>query len=365
MGDNAMSILSTCINAYLDGKKIVFWGAGAEGSASYMRMQNATHLISYYVDNSSIKQGTTLYDIPIYHPDKLKEESKNIIQIIITAVDYKRICQQLREIGFVDMDIYASTYEDAAVQIPMERLAINSQPRVFKLKDVEQVENMFDEDLSKEIFEKIIRKYEQNIADFTDVYSNEPMYFNDIFQDCMSASEVYVDAGVHTVHTIVDFIFYTKGKYKKIHAFEPDSLSFARLCKELKNLKNVALYDCGIGSSNQEVLFKSQGIGGSKVIKNANHTSGTTKINIVSLDTFLEDAPTFIKMDIEGLEYDALLGASEIIKKHKPKLAISVYHGMDDLVKIPLLINKMVSEYKFFLRHHMPNPTETILYAKI
>ena len=86
---------------------------------------------------------------------------------------------------------------------------------------------------------------------------------------------------------------------------------------------------------------------------------------LVSMKIYVDEKITFIKMDIEGAEQKALHGAGKIIKKYRPKLAISVYHLPNDIIEIPLMIHNMVSEYQLFLRHHYSNHWETVLYAKI
>ncbi len=68
-------------------------------------------------------------------------------------------------------------------------------------------------------------------------------------------------------------------------------------------------------------------------------------------------------MDIEGAEIEALKGASEIIKEHRPALAISIYHKPSDLWEIPLLIYNLNPGYSFFLSQHAPILTETVLYC--
>lgn len=87
-------------------------------------------------------------------------------------------------------------------------------------------------------------------------------------------------------------------------------------------------------------------------------------IEVFKLDDLLADeSPSFIKMDIEGAESEALLGAEQIIKKYHPKLAISVYHKPEDIFRIPELILNYHKNYKFYLRHYSYTNSETILYA--
>ena len=92
--------------------------------------------------------------------------------------------------------------------------------------------------------------------------------------------------------------------------------------------------------------------------------AGTEKVPADSIDHVLNgERATFIKMDIEGSEYQALLGAEQTIKKYHPRLAISLYHKPEDVLEIPYLIHKMNPDYRFIIRHYASNMTETVLYA--
>ena len=72
-----MSILQTVIEAKLEGKKIVLFGAMG-GGASLIRDFGIRQSVGYLVDNSKYLQGTTVFDKPVYHPDRLSEESRDI-----------------------------------------------------------------------------------------------------------------------------------------------------------------------------------------------------------------------------------------------------------------------------------------------
>lgn len=72
---------------------------------------------------------------------------------------------------------------------------------------------------------------------------------------------------------------------------------------------------------------------------------------------------TFVKMDIEGAEMNALEGMKSIIMEQKPKLAICIYHLYDDLWNIPKYIHELVPEYKLYMRHYSKINEETVIYA--
>lgn len=88
----------------------------------------------------------------------------------------------------------------------------------------------------------------------------------------------------------------------------------------------------------------------------------------LSIDDFVEKeiggGPVhFIKMDIEGAEIPALNGARNTIAKHKPRLAISVYHKPDDMITIPRLIHEIRRDYRFYLDYYTIVGDEIVLYA--
>lgn len=84
----------------------------------------------------------------------------------------------------------------------------------------------------------------------------------------------------------------------------------------------------------------------------------------MSLDDVLADQRvTFLKMDIEGAEMEALRGAEHIIRAQAPKLAISVYHRRDDVWKIPMLLLSYQPAYRFYLRVYSFTGNDTVLYA--
>ena len=70
-----------------------------------------------------------------------------------------------------------------------------------------------------------------------------------------------------------------------------------------------------------------------------------------------------IKLDVEGGEASALVGARDVINRCRPTLALSAYHKPDDLWELPRLINTITDGYSFFLRQHYFNSFDVVLYA--
>jgi FkbM family methyltransferase len=80
------------------------------------------------------------------------------------------------------------------------------------------------------------------------------------------------------------------------------------------------------------------------------HTSGLKKVD-------------FIKMDIEGAELNALQGALQTLRQHKPKLAISIYHYFDDYQSIINFLSELDLYENMALGHYSIHREETVLYC--
>jgi hypothetical protein len=68
-------------------------------------------------------------------------------------------------------------------------------------------------------------------------------------------------------------------------------------------------------------------------------------------------------MDIESAEPEALDGARELLRRHRPVLAVCTYHRSEHLWQIPNLIRSMVPEYHLFLRRYAEDCWEGVCYA--
>lgn len=219
----------------------------------------------------------------------------------------------------------------------------------------------------KEIFQYLISEgFPQENIFFRTAVDEETQYFDtELIQ--LEQGEVFVDVGVLNAETSVRFS--KKVDYEAIYLFEPSEEAREIAIGNLKsgNISSYELFPFGLW--NEETVLEFSGTGGAfGITENRVHNDAVKSIQIPmgTMDKALENKYiSFIKMDIEGAEMKALQGAEHLIKTHKPKLAISLYHKSDDLFDIPRFIHDIVPEYSFYLRHYSTEVHETVLYAVI
>jgi len=200
----------------------------------------------------------------------------------------------------------------------------------------------------------------QEVHDFPSFYSS--MYFDDTIPHTRKNNEVFIDAGCLDFDTSIAFSKWCKGEYEKILAFEPNPESYKICLAKSEEYANVQVQNYGLWNESTEMNFDNNANPGAAHIT-TDHTA-SVKIKTIQLDEVLKgEKATFIKMDIEGAELNALKGAKETITKYRPTLAISMYHKPEDIWEIPSYILSIHPDYKLYMRHYSPIISETVLYA--
>lgn len=218
--------------------------------------------------------------------------------------------------------------------------------REFIKKNSAEIEKAYSfiEDESKHIFAGCIDFMFSGKLDILNaITSSKDEIFNGIFKP--SQSEDYLDLGAYKGDTIDELLHYTDGFYNSITALEPDEKTFKKLCIHNEQLKNCESINKAVYSETGEICFDSAAGRQSSVSE-----SGKL-IKTVSIDD-LNKPFSYIKMDVEGSEYEALSGGINTLKKYKPKLNIALYHRSEDIFKLPILIKAINPEYKIHLRKH-------------
>lgn len=240
----------------------------------------------------------------------------------------------------------------------VDSIQVISPQQLLALKDAPVIVAVKAESLAQDVSASLLR----GGIDPGRIYRLPRIWRGEYFDSALfppSMHEVYVDAGCYDSGTIRRFAEYCGGRYDAIYGFEPDPESYRRVAEELETsgLDNVHLLQKGIWSSSSSLRFRNSPHGSAAIAD-----AGGIDISAVALDeTGIE--PTFIKMDVEGAELPALRGAEKTLRKHRPRLAICVYHREEDILDIPLYLQGIVPEYAFYLRHHSYSIFDTVLYA--
>lgn len=323
----------------------------------------------------------------------------------ILIVDRKKFGQEINGIRILEPEVLASMNDVVVLivgqfpySIRLELEAINpiipffsewwiehgeyivKHTRFQPKLDIDRARNVCEflsDEESKRVYNEIIKKRYRGIADYSDIRSKEGYFPRDIFE--LSDREIYVDCGAFNGDTIKEFIDVVDGNFRHIVAYEADPYNYKKIQESLiyfLNKEKVSLFNLAVSSSEKEIQLCA-GIDASSYCKELDDDSfaprnieyQTINIGSVCLDKHIGDNteryPTIIKMDIEGCEVDAIKGAQKLIKEHKPKLAICIYHKEMDFVDIPELIHELVPEYRLFIRHQSMLYFDTILYATL
>lgn len=177
----------------------------------------------------------------------------------------------------------------------------------------------------------------------------EHIYFNPtIMSHNSGCEEVFVDCGAYDGAGAFNFIHHYSKEYKRMYLYEFDPISVVRTTEATNALQNIVIREVAVGSKSDVISAITNGTQGSRLEK---YNKSTHLVQVVALDEDIKEPITFLKMDIEGAELDALKGSANHIKKECPKLAICVYHKREDAIDIAEYILSLNPKYKLFLRH--------------
>ena len=228
------------------------------------------------------------------------------------------------------------------------------EPEIAATKDL-----LFDK-TSKECLQNVFAFRQGEHLEFSDFSHPERHYFNEITMSRTGEINAYVDIGAYDGANY-DELAEIKKPYCTL-MFEPDTRNFSRIVNRMNKevMDNIHVFPIAVTDKAEILRFNDFGQEDSSISETGNKT-----VLANSLDNLIpEDMPvSLIKMDVEGAESLVVAGAKSTIKRWMPTLCISLYHNFDDLWVIPAYINEHFPGYHLYLRQHMRNSFELVLYA--
>lgn len=269
---------------------------------------------------------------------KLSEFEGNFIVAVCFASCIPEVMEHILSLS--------NKYEVLVPCVPVIGDEIINTGFIKKYKEkIEKAYSLFDDE-SKKIFEGCLEfMLGGDLRCLMSVTTKKDEIFENVLK--LGENEHYLDLGAYKGDTIEELLHYTGGKYSSIIALEPDVKTFRKLEAYAGGMPDVALFRKAVYSFGGTVSFNSAAGRQSSIGKSGIETESVT------IDELCDGREiTYIKMDVEGAEIDAILGAKETLSSKKPKLNIALYHKFIDIFDIPLLIHKINPDYKFHIRRH-------------
>ena len=179
--------------------------------------------------------------------------------------------------------------------------------------------------------------------------------------------DVFVDGGAYDGDTLRS-VLASRRPFLEYVALEPDAANFGELQRYVGTLplpvrQRVKVLQIAAYSHRRRMRIDGSG-SASAVLISATGPSQPDDVECVPLDEICERRRVgFLKLDIEGAEPDAILGARRVLARDRPIVAMCVYHRQNHLWQLPLLVRSLVDDYHYYLRPYNEEGWDLVCYA--
>ena len=348
----------------------LLFGVGMIGLSTLQKLIDKDISPIAMIDDTPSKIGSKVKGINVISSkEALQNYSDKIIVVTIlnSNMDFLSFKDKLIDIGFNKVYSFIDLYHSLP-DIFLPFMHFNKSDFFEQnLPLINKSFQLFKEQKSKDIFLKNL-DFRVNLNYKSLLKGDFDEYFPiNLFET--NNAKTFIDCGAYDADSILKF----NSKFSKLDcviAYEPDIVNFGKLivnCSENKLLtKNIFYFNAGVWKFQDYMKFDSTENMASNLSEH-----GEKIIQVLDLDSsalpFINDQSNdiFLKMDIEGAEPHAIIGAKKLILNNSVNLAISIYHNPEDLFNIPLMISELNKNYDYYLRQHGNDSMDLVLYCKI
>ena len=346
------------------GERYILFGAGRLGQIALAGLRNAGINPLAFADNNPKLWNTNVDGLQVFSPQAAVARFSQDSIFVITVYTSQPVWEQL-----INMKLKVISFAELAWMYPQSLTPHGALELPYKI--FEQADNVWnalalwsDETSRREYLGQIQWRTCLNRSTLPAHLPQHQIYFaNELIT--VQRKEIFVDCGAFDGDTIQEFLKQYGSSFERIIAVEPDPANCKALETRISVLpteinSKIEIVQSAVGPKRALVTFDATGTAGSSV----GAGDGSYEVACTPLDELLDDInPTFIKMDIEGAELGALLGARKIIERDTPVLAICLYHAQEHLWQVPLFIQSLNNKYDFFLRRYADECWELVCYA--
>jgi len=285
---------------------------------------------------------------------QIEEVPKDSIILTVATGSPLEVNIKLDELGYTHFN-YLSFIRYSKLHLVHPPFIMDFKDDFLKNKHkYQEIYNILSDEKSKEVFTKVINFKISFDLKFMKGFTNnfDEQYFDkELIPNIKDI--IFIDGGAYVGDTIPNII-QNFPDYKKIYCIEPNDLHIKIAKRDFEDQRDIEFINCGLGKEKIEInqAQESQDI----------CTHDYQAININTIDNLIKGKIDFIKLDIEGAEQDAVIGAKQTILDNHPILAICIYHKAEDWYKVPELVLDIRNDYKVYIRHYMEGIYETVMY---
>lgn len=347
------------------GRRVVLFGSGNLGRKALRSLRSVDIEPLAFVDNNRARWGESIEGVSVLSPAeaaaKFGRSALFVVTIWSVGHSFRATEEQLKSLGCSHVISSTELHWKFSSEL-LPDFCMDLPHKIYEQADeVRAAAALWSDDYSRREYLNHVKWRVLGDLRVLEPPVAEGQYFPGIFS--ILPTEVFVDCGAYDGDTAKEFLRRSHD-FARLVAIEADPVNFRKLREWIDTLEpeiahRISACNVAVGASRGQLRFNATGGDGACIAED-----GNVVVDCIPLDELAgESGPTFIKMDIEGAELEALEGARGVIQKHQPILAICVYHRQNDLWRIPLYIRSLVNDYLFYLRPHQDDGRELVCYA--
>ncbi len=326
-----------------EGRPIVVYGMGNGADKLLDRFEKYNIKIADIFASDGFVRGHSFRGFKVKSFSEIKDRYSDFVIVLSFASNREDVLQMLEEIN-ANYDMYIPDMPVASVMEYFDKEFYNDNYDAI----ISAYANMADE-ASKNAFCAVINyKLTGKMSYLLGAWSSKDELYS-LFGDFKI--ENIIDAGAYNGDTLREVKKYFKC-LKTAFALEPDDRNFRKLAKysEAESEINLKIINAAAWSESCNGIFSGSGNRNSSISSTASFEHKKAKVDLVRLDDISSEKIDYIKYDVEGSEYEALVGSDRIISEYKPVMLVSLYHRSRDIFYLVNHLHERYPFYKMYLR---------------